>query len=315
MLKMLEPNTTPAAVAADPLATAATDDEISGESAQSATISPTRPPSSPRLRASRPTPRTRTSLAPSVATSATIAMTRTTGVDRLPTGQGGTRARLRHVACSGLRDLQPGKALQSESHADVRVRTTTISTLSHLAQRSTAPGDCGYMYACCSPMSATVPHDAHDAARIGDVVDEQFLRAGRPSRCRRASAASRPCSCQPPVGPNRSVLIRAASWPSCTSASATDSTSGVGPQTKVKGCCVRRPRDLREHRRSRCAGGSRTSPAAATASACTRHRVAYRRRRDGRARRDRSRHPATAPSTAGAPVLRSLARRDDEASP
>jgi len=31
-------------------------------------------------------------------------------------------------------------------------------------------------------------------------------------------------------------LIRVASWPSCTSASATDSTSGVGPQTNVSGC-------------------------------------------------------------------------------
>ena len=70
MLNTFEPKTMPAAVAAEPLATAETDDEISGASAQSATINPTTPPSRPRFRARRPTPRTRTSLAANVAKSA-----------------------------------------------------------------------------------------------------------------------------------------------------------------------------------------------------------------------------------------------------
>src|SRR5215217_2452883 len=41
----------------------------------------------------------------------------------------------------------------------------------------------------------------------------------------------------PPVGPKRSVFMRPASCPSPTSPVATDSTSGVGPQTKVSGPC------------------------------------------------------------------------------
>src|ERR671921_659868 len=39
----------------------------------------------------------------------------------------------------------------------------------------------------------------------------------------------------PPVGPKRSVLTRAGSWPSPTSVVATASTSGVGPHTKARG--------------------------------------------------------------------------------
>src|SRR5215216_4947484 len=39
----------------------------------------------------------------------------------------------------------------------------------------------------------------------------------------------------PPVGPKRSVLTRAGSWPSPTRSVATASTSGVGPHTKARG--------------------------------------------------------------------------------
>src|SRR5437016_1980775 len=40
----------------------------------------------------------------------------------------------------------------------------------------------------------------------------------------------------PPVGPKRSVLMRAGSWPSSTSAFAVASTKPVGPQTYTSGC-------------------------------------------------------------------------------
>ena len=67
---MLEPTTTPPAVAADPEAIAERDDEISGEFAPRAMIRPTMPPRRPTFRARTPTPRTRNSLAPSVAPNA-----------------------------------------------------------------------------------------------------------------------------------------------------------------------------------------------------------------------------------------------------
>ena len=91
MLNTFEPKTTPAAVAADPLATAETDDEISGESAPSATIKPTTPPSRPRLCARRPTPRTRNSLAANVATSAMSKIPTTVAVCNPCTGDSGPR--------------------------------------------------------------------------------------------------------------------------------------------------------------------------------------------------------------------------------
>src|SRR5207249_4875473 len=40
-----------------------------------------------------------------------------------------------------------------------------------------------------------------------------------------------------PVGPNRSVLMRAGSSPSATRLAAAVSTNGVGPQTNVRGRC------------------------------------------------------------------------------
>ena len=52
---------------------------------------------------------------------------------------------------------------------------------------------------------------------------------------------------QPPVGPKRSVLMRCGSCPSSTSAAATASTNGVGPQTKTCGCSVEAGPTSREH--------------------------------------------------------------------
>src|SRR5262245_50001616 len=40
-----------------------------------------------------------------------------------------------------------------------------------------------------------------------------------------------------PVGPKRSVLMRAGICPSTTRAVAAVSTNGVGPQTNMSGCC------------------------------------------------------------------------------
>ena len=93
MLNTFEPNTTPAAVAADPVATAETAEEISGESAPSAMIKPTTPPNRPRLRARRPTPRTRNSLAANVATSAMTEIQMTVALCSPSTGHSGPRRR------------------------------------------------------------------------------------------------------------------------------------------------------------------------------------------------------------------------------
>ena len=92
MLNTFEPKTTPAAVAAEPLATAETDEEISGESAHSATIKPTTPPSRPRFHARRPTPRTRTSLAANVAINAASDMPMTGPVCNPFTTHSGSRS-------------------------------------------------------------------------------------------------------------------------------------------------------------------------------------------------------------------------------
>src|SRR5439155_20641933 len=50
---------------------------------------------------------------------------------------------------------------------------------------------------------------------------------------------------QLPVGPKRSVLMRSGATPLATSASATDSTSSVGPHTKMRPSPPRGPRTSR----------------------------------------------------------------------
>src|SRR4029077_13332282 len=73
------------------------------------------------------------------------------------------------------------------------------------------------------------------AARGGELVNKDFLKQSPHSIAVEPQLLLRHINRHPPVGPNRSVLMRAGSWPRFTSDSAADSTSGVGPQTKTKG--------------------------------------------------------------------------------
>src|SRR5918993_3035366 len=97
---------------------------------------------------------------------------------------------------------------------------------------------------------------ARGAAHYGTYLAHVSHLGADLSRCA-ATGAGGPCSCDlqgedlcqyacrgvavepvfvhgyPPVGPKRSVLTRAGSWPNPTSVVATASTSGVGPHTKA----------------------------------------------------------------------------------
>ena len=53
----------------------------------------------------------------------------------------------------------------------------------------------------------------------------------------KCSTTDNPAWVYPPVGPNRSVLIRSGGWPNSTNVLATVSTSAVGPHTMHSGRC------------------------------------------------------------------------------
>src|SRR5918994_4452307 len=79
-------------------------------------------------------------------------------------------------------------------------------------------------------LSSCAATDAGDPGR-GDLEGEDLGQYA----CRSVAVEPVFVHRYPPVGPKRSVLTHAGSWPSPTSVVATASTSGVGPHTNARG--------------------------------------------------------------------------------
>src|SRR3989440_3204778 len=74
------------------------------------------------------------------------------------------------------------------------------------------------------------------AARAGDLDERHFKGEDRLQHARGSVAIQFVFHHASPVGPNRSVLMRAGSCPSVTRLAAAVSTNGVGPQMYIRGC-------------------------------------------------------------------------------